>query len=174
MSTDRKPAPAAEAAQRNRQPGPPAAEPGEPARRMPPTGRRAEEAGRHGLLPPRPRGPGDREDHKQQPRPAQGCARGRHLARDHVRPAWRCESPQRVAVLGPEGTFTEEAAVQYFGGAANFLYCNTFRGSLPRHGRRQRPVRRGGRRELHRRRGATARWTCSATRPATSWARSAC
>ncbi|MBQ0132496.1 MAG: prephenate dehydratase [Comamonas sp.] len=52
----------------------------------------------------------------------------------HVAAIWReimsaclaLESPQRVAVLGPEGTFCEEAAVQYFGGAADFLYCNTF------------------------------------------------
>ena len=52
----------------------------------------------------------------------------------HVAAIWReimsaclaLESPQRVAVLGPAGTFCEEAAVQYFGGAADFLYCNTF------------------------------------------------
>ncbi len=36
------------------------------------------------------------------------------------------ESPQRVAVLGPEGTFCEQAAIEYFGGAANFMYCNSF------------------------------------------------
>jgi len=52
----------------------------------------------------------------------------------HVAAIWReimsaclaLESPQRVAVLGPAGTFCEEAAVQFFGGAADFLYCNTF------------------------------------------------
>lgn len=52
----------------------------------------------------------------------------------HVAAIWReimsaclaLESPQRVAVLGPAGTFCEEAAVQYFGGAADFMYCNNF------------------------------------------------
>lgn len=52
----------------------------------------------------------------------------------HVAAIWReimsaclaLESPQRVAVLGPEGTFCEEAAVQFFGGAAHFMYCATF------------------------------------------------
>lgn len=52
----------------------------------------------------------------------------------HVTAIWReimsaclaLESPQRVAVLGPAGTFCEEAAVQYFGGAADFMYCNSF------------------------------------------------
>ncbi|QIL73332.1 prephenate dehydratase [Diaphorobacter sp. HDW4B] len=52
----------------------------------------------------------------------------------HVAAIWReimsaclaLESPQRVAVLGPAGTFCEEAAIQYFGGAADLLYCNSF------------------------------------------------
>ena len=52
----------------------------------------------------------------------------------HVAAIWReimsaclaLEAPQRVAVLGPQGTFCEEAAVQYFGGAVDFMYCNTF------------------------------------------------
>ena len=52
----------------------------------------------------------------------------------HVAAIWReimsaclaLESPQRVAVLGPAGTFCEEAAVQYFGGAADLMYCTTF------------------------------------------------
>jgi len=52
----------------------------------------------------------------------------------HVSAIWReimsaclaLESPQRVAVLGPAGTFCEEAAIQYFGGAADLLYCNSF------------------------------------------------
>ena len=45
----------------------------------------------------------------------------------HVAAIWReimsaclaLESPQRVAVLGPEGTFCEQAAIEYFGGAAD-------------------------------------------------------
>jgi len=52
----------------------------------------------------------------------------------HVSAIWReimsaclaLESPQRVAVLGPPGTFCEEAAIQYFGGAADLMYCNSF------------------------------------------------
>ena len=42
------------------------------------------------------------------------------------RPAWRFESPQRVAVLGPEGTFCEQAAIEFFGGAADLMYCANF------------------------------------------------
>lgn len=52
----------------------------------------------------------------------------------HVAAIWReimsaclaLESPQRVAVLGPEGTFCEAAAVEYFGGAADLVYCASF------------------------------------------------
>lgn len=52
----------------------------------------------------------------------------------HVAAIWReimsaclaLEAPQRVAVLGPEGTFCEQAAIEYFGGAADFMYCNSF------------------------------------------------
>ncbi|GAB2468319.1 MAG: prephenate dehydratase [Comamonas sp.] len=52
----------------------------------------------------------------------------------HVSAIWReimsaclaLESPQRVAVLGPQGTFCEEAAIQYFGGAADLMYCANF------------------------------------------------
>ena len=58
-----------------------------------------------------------------------GPIKGAHVAaiwREIMSACLALESPQRVAVLGPEGTFTEEAAVQYFGGAADFLYCNTF------------------------------------------------
>ena len=36
------------------------------------------------------------------------------------------EAPQRVAVLGPQGTFCEQAAIEYFGSAAEFIYCSTF------------------------------------------------
>ena len=52
----------------------------------------------------------------------------------HVAAIWReimsaclaLESPQRVAVLGPEGTFCEQAAIGYFGGAADLIYCASF------------------------------------------------
>ncbi|HMN20601.1 MAG TPA: prephenate dehydratase [Ottowia sp.] len=56
------------------------------------------------------------------------------LLNQHVAAIWReimsaclaLEVPQRVAVLGPEGTFTEQAAIEYFGSAANLIYCNNF------------------------------------------------
>lgn len=56
------------------------------------------------------------------------------LKAPHVAAIWReimsaclaLESPQRVAVLGPEGTFCEQAAVEYFGGAADLIYCASF------------------------------------------------
>jgi len=56
------------------------------------------------------------------------------LKDEHVSAIWReimsaclaLESPQRVAVLGPFGTFCEQAAIEYFGGAADLIYCNSF------------------------------------------------
>lgn len=56
------------------------------------------------------------------------------LLNQHVASIWReimsaclaLEAPQRVAVLGPEGTFCEQAAVEFFGGAANLIYCANF------------------------------------------------
>ena len=52
----------------------------------------------------------------------------------HVADIWReimsaclaLEAPQRVAVLGPAGTFCEQAALQYFGGAVEMIYCSSF------------------------------------------------
>ncbi|MFN5812374.1 MAG: chorismate mutase, partial [Burkholderiales bacterium] len=56
------------------------------------------------------------------------------LKNNHVAAIWReimsaclaLEAPQRVAVLGPVGTFCEQAAVEYFGSAAELIYCNNF------------------------------------------------
>ena len=56
------------------------------------------------------------------------------LKGEHVAAIWReimsaclaLESPQRVAVLGPVGTFCEQAAIEYFGGAADLVYCASF------------------------------------------------
>ncbi|MCF8170395.1 MAG: prephenate dehydratase [Methylotenera sp.] len=56
------------------------------------------------------------------------------LKNTHVAAIWReimsaclaLEAPQRVAVLGPIGTFCEQAAVEYFGSAAELIYCNNF------------------------------------------------
>jgi chorismate mutase/prephenate dehydratase len=72
-------------------------------------------------------------------RVAQVIARIQHanpgpLLNENVAAIWReimsaclaLEVPQRVAVLGPEGTFTEQAAIEYFGSAVNLIHCNSF------------------------------------------------
>ncbi|MEY2771324.1 MAG: P-protein [Pseudomonadota bacterium] len=56
------------------------------------------------------------------------------LQGDHVAAIWReimsaclaLEAPQRVAVLGPQGTFCEQAAIEFFGSAASLIYCANF------------------------------------------------
>lgn len=56
------------------------------------------------------------------------------LKNTHVAAIWReimsaclaLEAPQRVAVLGPQGTFCEQAAIEFFGSAADFTYCANF------------------------------------------------
>jgi chorismate mutase/prephenate dehydratase len=56
------------------------------------------------------------------------------LLNQHVASIWReimsaclaLEAPQRVAVLGPQGTFCEQAAIEFFGSAANLIYCANF------------------------------------------------
>jgi chorismate mutase / prephenate dehydratase len=56
------------------------------------------------------------------------------LLNQHVASIWReimsaclaLEAPQRVAILGPQGTFCEQAAINFFGGAADLIYCNNF------------------------------------------------
>jgi chorismate mutase/prephenate dehydratase len=56
------------------------------------------------------------------------------LLNQHVASIWReimsaclaLEAPQRVAVLGPQGTFCEQAAIDFFGSAANLIYCANF------------------------------------------------
>ena len=56
------------------------------------------------------------------------------LLNAHVAAIWReimsaclaLEAPQRVAVLGPQGTFCEQAAIEFFGSAASLVYCNNF------------------------------------------------
>ena len=56
------------------------------------------------------------------------------LKNQHVSAIWReimsaclaLEAPQRVAVLGPVGTFCEQAAIEFFGSAAELIYCNNF------------------------------------------------
>lgn len=56
------------------------------------------------------------------------------LKDEHVAAIWReimsaclaLEAPQRVAVLGPEGTFCEQAAIEFFGSATELIYCTNF------------------------------------------------
>ncbi len=56
------------------------------------------------------------------------------LQNKHIASIWReitsaclaLEAPQRVAVLGPQGTFCEQAAIEYFGSAAELIYCSNF------------------------------------------------
>ncbi len=56
------------------------------------------------------------------------------LKDQHVTAIWReimsaglaLEEPQRVAVLGPAGTYCEQAALDYFGSAVELLYCGNF------------------------------------------------
>ncbi len=56
------------------------------------------------------------------------------LKGEHVAAIWReimsaclaLEAPQRVAVLGPAGTFCEQAAIEYFGSAVELIYCANF------------------------------------------------
>lgn len=56
------------------------------------------------------------------------------LKNTHVTAIWReimsaclaLEALQRVAVLGPIGTFCEQAAIEYFGSAAELIFCNNF------------------------------------------------
>ena len=56
------------------------------------------------------------------------------LKSEHVASIWReimsaclaLEAPQRVAVLGPQGTFCEQAAIEFFGGAASLIHCASF------------------------------------------------
>jgi chorismate mutase/prephenate dehydratase len=58
-----------------------------------------------------------------------GPLRGEHVAaiwREIMSACLALEAPQRVAVLGPQGTFTEQAAIEYFGSAVSLIYCNSF------------------------------------------------
>lgn len=56
------------------------------------------------------------------------------LKSGHVTAIWReimsaclsLEAPQRVAILGPKGTFCEQAAIHFFGAAADLMYCGSF------------------------------------------------
>lgn len=56
----------------------------------------------------------------------QGPLLNQHIANIWLEITSAClalETPSRIAVLGPEGTFTEQAALEYFGSSANLIYC---------------------------------------------------
>jgi len=58
-----------------------------------------------------------------------GPLKGQHVAaiwRELMSACLALEAPQRVAILGPEGTFCEQAATEYFGSSAEFAYCGNF------------------------------------------------
>ncbi|MEY4979425.1 MAG: P-protein [Pseudomonadota bacterium] len=58
-----------------------------------------------------------------------GPLKGAHVAaiwREIMSACLALEAPQRVAVLGPQGTFCEQAAIEFFGSAANLIYCANF------------------------------------------------
>ena len=58
-----------------------------------------------------------------------GTLKGEHIAaiwREIMSACLALEAPQRVAVLGPAGTFCEQAAIEYFGSAVELVYCANF------------------------------------------------
>ena len=83
------------------------------------------------------------------------------LQADSVAPIWReimsacraLETPTRVAYLGPAGTFSELAALGFFGSSIVQRALRQHRRGVPRDQRRRRRLRRRAGRELDRRRG---------------------
>jgi len=58
-----------------------------------------------------------------------GPLKDRHIAavwREIMSACLALEAPLTVAVLGPQGTFCEQAAIEYFGSAVDLAYCNSF------------------------------------------------
>lgn len=49
-----------------------------------------------------------------------------HIWREVMSACRSLEAAQRVAVLGPAGTFTEQAALDFFGSSVELTYCNSF------------------------------------------------
>jgi chorismate mutase/prephenate dehydratase len=71
------------------------------------------------------------------------------------------ETPTRVAYLGPAGTFSEEAALGYFGSSIVRVPCASIDEVFRVTSRRRRRLRRGAGGEQHRRAAWHARSTCS-------------
>jgi chorismate mutase/prephenate dehydratase len=49
-----------------------------------------------------------------------------HIWREVMSACRSLEAPQRVAVLGPAGTFCEQAAIEFFGSSVELIYCANF------------------------------------------------
>ena len=49
-----------------------------------------------------------------------------HIWQEIMSSCLALEAPQRVAILGPQGTFTEEAAIEFFGSACKLEYFQNF------------------------------------------------
>ncbi len=49
-----------------------------------------------------------------------------HIWREIMSACRSLEAAQRVAVLGPAGTFTEQAALEFFGSSVELTYCSSF------------------------------------------------
>jgi chorismate mutase/prephenate dehydratase len=69
--------------------------------------------------------PGHRRPEGHQPGPLKNDSVAPDLARDHVGLP-RAGNPTRVAYLGPAGTFSEEAALGYFGSSIVRVPCASF------------------------------------------------
>jgi chorismate mutase/prephenate dehydratase len=60
---------------------------------------------------------------------SKGPLKGEHIAaiwREVTSACLALEAPVVVAVLGPQGTFCEQAALEYFGSGVQLLYCGNF------------------------------------------------
>jgi chorismate mutase / prephenate dehydratase len=103
------------------------------------------------------------------------------LQNPHVASIWReimsaclaLEAPQRVAVLGPQGTFCEQAAIDFFGSAANLIYCANFDEVFHATAAGTRSTAWSAWRTPPKA-WWPARSTCSCDRPCTWWERSVC
>jgi chorismate mutase / prephenate dehydratase len=95
--------------------------------------RRAELASEVGQIKRLHNAPVYRPDRELQVISRQQASNSGPLKSDHVAVIWReimsacrsLEAPERVAFLGPLGTFSEQAADIYFGASMNKLPCNT-------------------------------------------------